>query len=121
MLKRSSGGNGASASNRSNQAGGLPWLKAENVVSEPRAASILAARAEDDRWGNNSVVVKLRYDGKLYLWQPNVKNPCFDSLIDILGGDESKWAGNEVLIFCEQDQVTDRYYLRVKAATKTRK
>ena len=121
MLKRSSGSTGASTSNRVNQAGGLPYIKAENVVSDPRTLSILAARSERDKWGNDSVVMKVRYDGKLYLWQPNAKNPCFDALIDILGGDESKWAGNNVLVFCEQDNVTEKYYLRVKATGAKKK
>lgn len=116
MLSRSSGGNSASDSNRSSQAGGLPWLKIEHLSSEKRILSILKARGEKDRWKNPSVVMQVRYDGKLFLWQPNAKNPNYDLLIDILGQDESKWPGNDVMIFLEEDELTTRLFPRVSKA-----
>lgn len=116
MLQRSgAAANGAASSNRSSQPSGLPWLKAEHLSAEKRTLTILMARAEKDRWSNNSVLLQVRYDGKLFLWQPNEKNPNFDLLIDIFGGDESKWAGQECLISIEEDKLTRKYFPRVSS------
>lgn len=117
MLKRSSdGGNQshAAASRRSSQPSGLPFMKAEHLSTEYRELSILMARAETDKWDNASVMMKVRYDGKLFLWQPNEKNPNYDALIEILGEDEKLWAGNVVLIGLEKDEMTERYHIRVR-------
>lgn len=118
MLTRGGGETTAAKSNRSSQPGGLPWLKPANLSTERRTLSILMARAEKDRWGNQSVVLKVRYDGTLYLWQPNAKNPNYDLLIDILGSDETKWAGNEVVAHLEQDPLTEVYWIRVESANE---
>lgn len=115
MLQRGSGDNAAATSKRSSQAGGLPYIKPEHLSTERRVLSVLMARAEKDRWDNPSVVMKVRYDGKLFLWQVNNKNPNYDLFIDILGADETKWAGNDVIVHLEQDNVTDRYYPRIEA------
>jgi hypothetical protein len=124
MLTRSTTGSGAntsSKSDRSKQATGLPFLKAEHLSTEKRALSILGARAERDRWDNPSVLMKVRYDGKLFLWQVNDKSPNFDLLIDILGDDEAKWVGNDVIVYLEQDELTTRYYPRVEKVAATAK
>ena len=118
MLNRTSQ---ATQSRRGAQPTGLPFFKPEHASTDPRTLTILMARAEKDRWDNDSVMLKIRFDGKLFLWQPNLKNPNFETLIDILGQDESKWPNEEVLAYVEIDRMTERPYLRIKAKDAKKK
>lgn len=113
MLQRGGSNGGGRGASANSAAGGLPWLKPEHLSTEARTMALLKVRQERDRWRNDSIVIQLRYDGRLFLWQVNDKNPNFDLLIDILGEDETHWAGQEVVIFLEQDPITMRYWPRV--------
>lgn len=89
----------------------LPFLKVEDMTKEPRRCKILGVDANGA--GFNDVVMKVHLAGRNFFFGLKANNPCYRTLIEGLGNDETKWADREFSIGMEYNDFYEKNYITV--------
>lgn len=116
---------GNSSSNQSNQKGkrkssGFRFLSVDMLSSTHSLATIEEAKMQPDNFNPDNpdvLVVKLKFKGEFILWTLRANNPNLETLGDAFGDDETKWSGNEVELYIEEDNFTGKKWIRSEAVT----
>ncbi len=101
---------------RSKRAGGMDWLKNEDLSKTGKEAKILGVRADTENRFGPRVTIKLAIEGKIKFWgipTTKGKSPNYRLLIDKFGNDENDWLDKRILILLEQDEFSGQYFARV--------
>jgi hypothetical protein len=101
---------------RSNNKGGMNWIKTETLSTTPEEAKILMVRYNEEGQFGAQVELKLAFKGQIYFWglRPQMKNsPNYRLLKERFGSNENDWVDQRILLLLEQDQFSGRYFPRV--------
>lgn len=109
---------------RGKRAGGMEWLKNEDLSKTAKEAKILGVRLDSENRYGPRVNVKLAIDGKIKFWGIPTKksnSPNYRLLLDKFGADENDWVNQRILILLEQDEFSGQWFPRVDFPPKEKK
>jgi len=98
------GGQGAAPSR--NKRSGIPFLTREHMSTDKRTTEFLAVKVGQNQRGQTQISIKLNYGGVVYLWNLRTNNPNVQTLIELLGPNEERWAGKKVAMALSTDEFT---------------
>lgn len=120
MLPRSSGG-----SSSTQQSGGRAKpsnrLTTTDLSDTPREGKILMVKADPNGKFGPQAICKIAVNGEVKFWYLDIKkNPNYTILLDKFGENENEWAGQRIMLFNEQDDFSDNWFIRVTFPEKSK-
>ena len=89
----------------------VPYLKVEDLQSDPVHAKILAVEAKASRF--NDITVKLAVGGKPFFLGLKASNPNYEMLFNGFGDDERKWIGEEIMIGLQWNEFHEKNFINI--------
>jgi hypothetical protein len=102
-----------SRSGRSRGTQTVPYVKVENLTSDPVRVKILGAIANV---GFNDLIVKIAMGGRSYFYGLKANNPNYAKLLKAFGSDENKWVGEEFMFGLEWSDFHEKNFMSVLEA-----
>lgn len=108
------GDNNDSSKNRA-RTGGLNFLNAQDLTSNPQEAKVLMVRYTEKGKSGPSITLKIAFKGDIrYLWVPARKSdPRYATLLNAFGPDENNWVDQRINLFLEKDDFSENYVQRI--------
>lgn len=112
------------------QRGGIPWLNVEKMSATPKEARIMDYQLPDDPANGgrkfNDIVLKLYYNGAMFLWGLKFTSPHYSNLYSWFGSEFDNWKEKRFLLGTEVREFDGRVFahtepLPQQTTGKTRK
>ena len=118
---KNGGGRKPSSSGGTRQ--GIPFLKVEQMTAEPKKAKIMDLQIPPDPPAGqrkfNDIVLKIYYNGTVWLWGLKASSPHYAGLTAMFGGDSDNWIDQEFLLGTETREFDGRTFAHVEPTAKT--
>lgn len=112
MLPTGDGNNNS----RRNTGGGLPFINAEDLSTQPQEAKILMVKFTEKGGKSNqpSITLKCAFKGDIrYVWMPaRTSDARYKLFLDAFGPDENNWVEERFTMHLEKNEFTEKYETR---------
>ena len=89
----------------------VPFLKVEDLKTDPVRAKILAVQSTNT--GFNDVIVKVAVNGRSYFFGLKASNPNYESLFKAFGDDDNKWVGQEFMVGLNWNEFYEKNFVHI--------
>lgn len=97
----------------------FPFIKVENLSSEPSLCKVIAVDTRGT--GFNNVVVKVSMNGQVMFLGLKNNSPVYQKLFEELGADEAKWTSEEFYLVQEWNEFYNRNFIGYGGRARSKK